>query len=111
MTVTYPLLTREDSCAGTAADDYLRIVLTDEEDVPDAFARLTLLYPNLMKLEYDNTRTRSAAWEAEAVEIGEKSEIELFEEMYESQNGQPMSEVQRAFALDLLAKLREEAAE
>ena len=39
-------------------DDYLYITLTDEQDVPDALARLRVIYPNLMQLDYDNQRTR-----------------------------------------------------
>ena len=39
-------------------DDYLHITLTDEQDVPDALARLRVIYPNLMRLDYDNLRTR-----------------------------------------------------
>ena len=108
---TYDELTYLPNYQGTAKDDYLRIILTDEQDVPDAMAKLRLIYPNLMKLEYDNTRTRSAAWVAEAVQIEEKSGIELFDELYEKQNGQPMSETQRRFAQKLLERLGEEAAE
>ena len=108
---TYGHLAMRSAYEGTAKDDYLRIILEDEEEVPDAVAKLRTIYPNLMKLEYDNARTRSAAWIAEAVEAEEKSGIELFGEMYESQNGQPMSETQRQFALHLLQELEEEAAE
>ena len=57
---TYEQLTLKSSWENTATDDYLHIVLTDEEDVPDAAARLRTVYPNLMKLDYDNTRTRSS---------------------------------------------------
>ena len=38
--------------------DYLQITLTDEEDVPGALQKLRTVYPNLMRLEYDNKRTR-----------------------------------------------------
>ena len=41
--------------------DYLMVTLTDEEDVPDGMAKLRTIYPNLMRLEYDNKRTRSNA--------------------------------------------------
>lgn len=39
-------------------EDYLHITLTDEEDIPDAVRKLQVIYPNLMKLDYDNARTR-----------------------------------------------------
>ena len=44
---------------GTATDDYLQVILTDEEDVPEAIGKLRVIYPNIMKLTYDNTRTRT----------------------------------------------------
>ena len=45
--------------AGTAVDDYLHITLTDEQDVPEALAKLRVIYPNLLRLDYDNARTRT----------------------------------------------------
>jgi exonuclease SbcD len=35
---------------GTATEDYIHAVLTDEEDVPEAVGRLRLIYPNLMQM-------------------------------------------------------------
>lgn len=40
-------------------DDYMRVILTDEEDIPDAAARIRIVYKNLMLMEYDNTRTKN----------------------------------------------------
>jgi exonuclease SbcD len=106
---TYDELTLKANYEHTAADDYLHVILTDEEDVPDAMARLRTIYPNLMKLDYDNTRTRSAAYIAGAEDVERKTEIELFAEFYEKQNGQPMSEDQKQFSLELLEKIKEAA--
>ncbi len=55
---SYMELTDRRNYEGTAVDDYLHITLTDEQDVPDALARLRVIYPNLMQLDYDNQRTR-----------------------------------------------------
>ena len=55
---SYLELTDRRTYEGTATDDYLHITLTDEQDVPDALAKLRLIYPNLMRLDYDNRRTR-----------------------------------------------------
>ena len=51
-------LTDRRNYEGTAVDDYLHITLTDEQDIPEALARLRVIYPNLMQLDYDNQRTR-----------------------------------------------------
>ena len=96
---------------GTATDDYLHVVLTDEQDVPDALLRLRTIYPNIMKLDYDNRRTRNAAETGAAEEMERKSAIELFDEFYTTQNGQPLSAEQRAFAEETLEKLREKLVE
>jgi exonuclease SbcD len=104
---TYEELTLMPNYEGTATDDYLRVVLTDEEDVPDALAKLRIIYPNIMKLDYDNKRTRSSREVGAAEEMEKKSGIELFDEFYGIQNGQPMSEGQRAFAAQLLESVKE----
>ena len=104
---TYDELTLMKNYEGTATDDYLRVVLTDEEDVPDAMARLRTVYPNIMKVEYDNQRTRASSEIGAAEEIERKSGIELFDEFYTLQNGQPLSAEQRAFAQKVLESLKE----
>lgn len=88
-------------------DDYLHIILTDEDDVPDGAAKLRLIYPNLMKLSYDNRRTRNQVQWEETGPTEEKSPLEMLEEFYEKQNGQPMQETQRSFALGLMEEIWE----
>lgn len=83
---------------GTNVEDYLQITLTDEEDVPDGMRRLRGVYPNLMRLVYDNSRTRQNREVETAEEAEKKSELELFMEFFELQNNRPMSEEQREFA-------------
>lgn len=89
-------------------EDYLHIILTDEEDVPDGAAKLRLIYPNLMKLSYDNQRTQNQAQWEEMGPTEEKSPLAMLEEFYEKQNGQPMQETQRSFALRLMEEIWED---
>jgi exonuclease SbcD len=93
--------------AGSASDDYLHIILTDEEDVPEAVGKLRLIYPNLMKLSYDNTRTRVNQIIEGAENVQRKSPLALFDELYELQNNQPMSDEQREFARELIESIWE----
>lgn len=88
-------------------EDYLQVTLTDEEDVPDGMAKLRTIYPNLMRLEYDNKRTRSNTEVRAAERVEEKSELELFQEFYELQNNQSMTEVQERFVEELLRGMKE----
>jgi len=93
--------------AGSNTDDYLHITLTDEEDIPDVIAKLRSIYPNIMKLDYDNKRTRSGFGSLSAADAQHKSPLELFGEFYEEQNGQAMSSEQEAFARELMEKIWE----
>ena len=105
---TYIELTLRDSYAGTDTEDYIHAVLTDENDIPNALARLRSIYPNLMKLDYDNLRTRSSAVIAAEERHRTMTGAELFAELYEKQNGQKMSDEQNAYAESVFAVLREE---
>ena len=89
-------------------EDYLHITLTDEEDIPDAVGKLRVIYRNLLKLDYDNARTRAGQWDAQLPDAKRKSPLELFAELYEKQNGQPMSEEQNNFLRELIEKIWEE---
>ena len=102
---TYQELTLKANWQHTETEDYLHIILTDEEDVPDAMARLRTIYPNVMKLDYDNTRTRAEGKIAGAEAAERKSGMELFAEFYEKQNGQPMSQEQYRFSEHLFEVL------
>lgn len=104
---TFAELTDKAFYSGTAVEDYLHIILTDEEDVAEAVGRLRVIYPNLMKLSYDNTRTRVDRVVGRAEDVKRKSPLDLFEELYQMQNNQPMSEVQKAFAQELIESIRE----
>ena len=105
---TYDELTYKPNYEGTATDDYLHVILTDEDDVPQALGRLRTVYPNIMKLDYDNKRTRSRTQFVLIEDVEQKSELQLFEDFFEQQNGRPMNEDQRAYVADLFEKLREE---
>ena len=89
-------------------EDYLQITLTDEEDIPDGMLKLRAIYPNLMRLEYDNKRT-SMDQEIDGGRAEEqKTELELFEEFFALQNNSPMNAEQRAYSKKLLEELKEQ---
>ena len=92
----------------TYETDYMHITLTDEEDIPDAIGRLRTVYHNLMKLDYDNKRTRTNTVIVSAQIVKEKLPNEYFAEFYDMQNGQPMSDIQRKFIDELIERIQEE---
>ncbi len=104
---TYEELMRRENYIGTATTDYVHITLTDEDDVPDGMQRLRSVYPNLMRLEYDNLRTRGQSDVNDVCDVDMKSELELFEEFFEMQNNQAMSKEQKEFSKKLIEELLE----
>ena len=80
------------------------ITLTDEEDIPDAIGKLRTVYHRLMKLDYDNRRTRSSVEISGATDVESKSPLELFSDFYELQNNQPMNPEQFEYMKSLIEK-------
>lgn len=103
----YEELTTRSFYEGTPTEDYLHIVLTDEEDVLGAAEKLRTIYPNLMKLSYDNRRTRSDRVLESASGAEEKSPLELLSELYRLQNNQEMSEEQQTYAASVFEAVKE----
>lgn len=89
-------------------DDYVHITLTDEEDIPDAISRLRVIYKNLMKLDYDNMRTRHDAEILTNNYVERKTPSELFGDFYQMQNGMEMSKMQADYINDTIEKIWEE---
>ena len=104
---TYMELTAKTFYDGLNREDYYHITLTDEEDVRDAVGKLRVVYPNLMKLDYDNRRTRASGQIRGAEQAEKKSPLELFGEFYKKQNGQDMSPEQTALIRDMIEEIWE----
>lgn len=105
---TYYELTLKSNYENTNTDDYLHITLTDEEDIPDAIGKLRSIYPNIMKLDYDNLRTRGSGTVDAIENIESKSPFELFADLFKQQNNQDMSEEQEEIMRNLIDKIWEE---
>ena len=105
---SYEELTLRANYEGTATDDYIHATLTDEIEVPDAARHLQVIYPNLMKLDYDNARTRGQGSERlELEQLEEKSPLDLFLELFEKQNHKDMTEEQARYVEAQMEKIWE----
>lgn len=87
--------------------DYTHLTLTDEEDIPDAIGKLRLIYQGLMKMDYDNARTRSNGEITGAEVQRARSPLELFADFYALQNNRPMTQEQLVFVEELLSRMEE----
>ena len=106
---TYNELMLKSFYDGTSyGEDYVHITLTDEDDIPDAVTKLRLAYKNLMKLEYDNTRTRASGQsEAVAADVETKTPLELFDDLFAMQNNETMNEQERGYISQLIESVWE----
>lgn len=95
--------------AGSNTEDFVHIILTDEQDVPGAMDKLRAVYPNLLRLSYDNARTRAQAGVSAAAGAPlRKTPLEWFASLYAQQNGQPMSAAQETWMRDMMQQVWEE---
>ena len=99
---SYAEVTSRSNYENTDTKDYVRITLTDEEDVFDAVGKLRAIYPNIMKLDYDNTRTRTSQIVTSSDEEEHKDPLTLAEELFALQNNKSMSDVQKAYMQELI---------
>ncbi|MBR0104434.1 MAG: exonuclease SbcCD subunit D [Firmicutes bacterium] len=105
---TYEELTALSFYGNTNTDDYIRAILTDEDDVVNAMARLRTIYPNLMTMSYENSRTKADFQINDNYVYEDKSPMEHFSDFFEMVNGSKMSEKQREFTAELIEKITEE---
>ena len=96
---------KEEFHSGLNLEDYYHIILTDEQDIPDGASKLRAVYKNLLKLDYDNTRTRNQ-YRIDLADLSEeKTTLELFDDFYEMVNGKKMTEEQSAIMKDAIDKV------
>ena len=104
---SYDELTLRENYEGTNQFDYLRVILTDEEEIPDAIAKLRSIYSNIMRLDYDNRRTQTVSSIDSADGVEKKSPQELFDELYELQMGAKMNQAQSKIVSEMIENIWE----
>ncbi len=105
---TYNELTLKSFYEGTSyTEAYVHITLTDENDIPDVLTKLRVIYQNIMKLDYDNVRTRHSVALSGASDVTMKTPLEHFQAFYEMQNGQSMNNDQVSFITNIIAEIWE----
>ena len=92
-----------------ACDDYIKIVLKDDNDIPDAMGKLRSFFPNLMNIEYSNNRTKTEHILSYETENAEKiSDIEMLELFYELQNNEKLTCEQKKLAEKIFEEIQED---
>lgn len=69
-------------------EDYMHVILTDEEQILDAIGKVRTIYPNVMQISFKNRRHMKQLESAQIKEdqISDQSSAELFEQFYKMQN-------------------------
>lgn len=104
---TYLQLTSRPFYEMQERDSYFHITLTDKEDVMDAIGKLRMIYPNLMKLDYDNVRVRTQMQYEEIEEVEKKRPDEVVSDFYQMVNGTSLSDVQRKLVVEMMEEVWE----
>lgn len=105
---TYAELTALNNYQNTNTTDYLKIVLTDEDDVINALAKLRTIYPNILELSYANKRTlANEASFSQSEQMLQKTPLEHFNDLYLKQNNRELDENQRQYLDSIIKNLWE----
>ena len=104
---TYDQLTAKDYYEGKGyQEDYVRITLTDDDDIPDGMRKLRTIYHRLAELLYDNKRTRAGLTNiGKPLNVNTLNPAQLFGELFEKQNAQPLSDKQSEYINGLIDQI------
>jgi exonuclease SbcD len=94
----------------TAPDDYIIAGFTDSGPVLDAFARLRVLYPNLLNISRSGGYMPAQLPAARRQERSERSELDLFAEFFHDSVGEELNADERATLAATLQELSREVA-
>ena len=103
------LLSDEFSAQGNK-EDYLRIILTDEDEIIDPMGKIRSVYPNVMALDFENSHTHIdvSGNPLNTDQLEKLSPYDLFSEFFLEMSGGVMSEEQVQIVRELLEKEGEE---
>jgi exonuclease SbcD len=98
------VLTSDEVSSLADREDYLRVILTDEEEIIDPMGKLRSVYPNIMSIdfEYAHTRVDTGAIFTDTETIERLSPFDLFSEFCLNTQGSTMSEEQSEIVRELL---------
>jgi len=103
ITGTIDKLLSEEIYSQNDREDYLRVVLTDEAEIIDPMGKLRAIYPNVLALIHESTRTEYDI-SGEMPDVETLSTYELFCEFFLSVQGSQMGEEQANIIRNLLEK-------
>ena len=73
----------------------------------DAVGKLRMIYPNLLKLDYDNVRVRTQMQYEEMEAVEQKRPDEVVSDFYQMVNGTPLTDAQRKLVTEMMEEVWE----
>ena len=86
-------------------EDFIDVILTNENEVMDAMATLRTVYPNVLKITYDNRASRAAENIERLGAVDKKNPLEIFEAFYKSRIGEDMDDQKKEYIHSLIEKI------
>lgn len=90
------LISRE-AAGALDSRDYIKAILTDEEELIDPMGTLRSVYPNVMQIVFERKENRQTEEYRPQAFMAEKTTGELFAQFYELLRGEPMDERRARF--------------
>ncbi len=94
--------------SGEKSDDYIRVILTDDDEKVNAMSRLRERFPNIMSMEYDNRQTRIERQFISTENFEKLLPVDMFAEFYKQQRGGELSAEQLKIVTDIFSEIEEE---
>lgn len=88
-------------------DDYVKVVLTDEEEIFDAVNKLREYFPNIMQLSFENNRIKNEYSAAMLENVTSMTVPDLFAEFYLKQQGAELNGRQKKIVEDVFKEIME----
>ena len=86
-------------------EDFIDITLTDENEVMDAIPTLRSVYPNVLKISYENMATRAAEEIEKLGKLDKQNPQEIFEKFFNSRRGREMTAEEKEYMNSLIEKI------
>lgn len=91
-------------------EDYVYAILTDKGELIDPISKLRSVYPNIMGLAKESTFTGENSKTAASDGYKSKSRLALFEEFYESIQGEPLGQEATGIMEKIIGEVEKEGA-
>lgn len=102
-------LTKKENYEEMNTNDYMKVIITNEEPIYDAIGQIRKIYPNTLKLEIKNSKTilNQEEQNIDLEKIKNRNEIELFNEFYKMQNNNELNKKQKEILEKIVKEIKE----